>query len=66
MKTNADYFCPKIDTTLDRRNALQSFVNNATGYHKFFEEPLSKETVGKEIQECYHLRKINQVSDFSI
>jgi thiol-disulfide isomerase/thioredoxin len=49
-ETNADYFCPKIDTSWTGGMPSSLFVNNATGYHKFFEEPLSKEQLGKEIQ----------------
>jgi thiol-disulfide isomerase/thioredoxin len=49
-ETNADYFCPKIDTTWTGGMPSSFFVNNATGYHKFFERPLSKEELEKEIQ----------------
>jgi thiol-disulfide isomerase/thioredoxin len=50
-ETNADYFCPKIDTTWSGSMPSSLFVNNATGYHKFFEDQLSKEKLEKEIQE---------------
>ena len=49
-ETNADYFCPKIDTSWTGGMPSSLFVNNATGYHKFFEEPLSKDKLEKEIQ----------------
>jgi len=49
-ETNADYFCPKIDTTWTGGMPSSFFVNNATGYHKFFERPLSKDELEKEIQ----------------
>ncbi len=49
-ETNADYFCPKIDTSWTGGMPSSLFVNNATGHHKFFEEPLSKEKLEKEIQ----------------
>src|SRR5262252_4404372 len=49
-ETNADYFCPKIDTTWSGGMPSSLFVNNATGYHKFFEDPLSKDQLEKEIQ----------------
>jgi thiol-disulfide isomerase/thioredoxin len=49
-ETNADYFCPRIDTTWTGGMPSSLFVNNATGYHKFFEESLSKERLDKEIQ----------------
>ena len=37
-ETNADYFCPKIDTSWSGGMPSSLFVNNATGYHKFFED----------------------------
>jgi len=49
-ETNADYFCPRIDTSWTGGMPSSLFVNNATGYHKFFEEPLSKEKLEKEIR----------------
>lgn len=49
-ETNADYFCPKIDTTWTGGMPSSFFVNNATGYHKFFERLLSKEELQKEIE----------------
>jgi thiol-disulfide isomerase/thioredoxin len=49
-ETNADYFCPKIDSSWSGGMPSSLFVNNATGYHKFFEESLSKEKFEKEIQ----------------
>ena len=49
-ETNADYFCPKIDTSWTGGMPSSLFVNNATGYHKFFEEPLSKEKLEKEVR----------------
>jgi thiol-disulfide isomerase/thioredoxin len=49
-ETNADYFCPRIDTSWTGGMPSSFFVNNATGYHKFLEEPLSKEKLEKEIQ----------------
>ena len=49
-ETNADYFCPKIDTSWTGGMPSSLFVNNSIGYHKFFEEPLTKEQLEKEIQ----------------
>jgi len=49
-ETNADYFCPKIDTSWTGGMPSSLFVNNVTGYHKFFERPLSKDELQKEIQ----------------
>ena len=50
-ETNADYFCPKIDTSWTGGMPSTLFVNNSTGYHKFFEDQLSKEKLEREIQE---------------
>jgi thiol-disulfide isomerase/thioredoxin len=49
-ETNADYFCPKIDSKWTGGMPSSLFVNNATGYHKFFEEQLPKEKFEKELQ----------------
>jgi thiol-disulfide isomerase/thioredoxin len=49
-ETNADYFCPKIDSSWSGGMPSSLFVNNVTGYHRFFEEPLSKEQFEEEIQ----------------
>jgi len=50
-ETNADYFCPKIDTSWTGGMPSTLFVNNSTGYYKFFEDQLSKEKLEREIQE---------------
>jgi thiol-disulfide isomerase/thioredoxin len=49
-ETNADYFCPRVDTSWSGGMPSSLFVNNATGYHKFFEQPLSKDELEKQIQ----------------
>jgi len=56
-ETNADYFCPKIDTTWSGGMPSSLFVNNATGYHKFFEDQLSKEKLEGVIKEMIEARK---------
>jgi thiol-disulfide isomerase/thioredoxin len=48
-ETNADYFCPKIDSAWSGAIPSTLFVNNKTGYRKFFEEQLSREKLQKEI-----------------
>jgi thiol-disulfide isomerase/thioredoxin len=50
-ETNADYFCPKIDTTWSGGMPSSLFVNNATGYHKFFEDQLPREKLEGVIKE---------------
>jgi thiol-disulfide isomerase/thioredoxin len=48
-ETNADYFCPKVDPKWSGVIPATLFINNTTGYRKFYEEPLSRETLKKEI-----------------
>lgn len=48
-ETNADYFCPKIDPKWSGAIPASLFINNKTGYRKFFEEQLSHENLKKEI-----------------
>jgi thiol-disulfide isomerase/thioredoxin len=56
-ETNADYFCPKIDTTWSGGMPSSLFVNNSTGYHKFFEDQLSKEKLDGVIKEMIKPRE---------
>lgn len=46
---NADYFCPKVDSSWSGVIPATLFKNNKTGYRKFFEDELSKEKLEKEI-----------------
>ncbi len=48
-ETNADYFCPKVDSTWSGSLPSSLFINNKTGYHKFLEEPIPREKLEKEI-----------------
>jgi len=48
-ETNADYFCPKVDSAWSGSLPSSLFFNNKTGYHKFFEEPIPREKLEKEI-----------------
>lgn len=49
-ETNADLFCPAVDSGWSGAIPASLFVDNRTGYRKFFEEQLSKEKLEKEIQ----------------
>ena len=49
-ETNADYFCPKIDTKWSGAIPATLFVNNKSGYRKFVEEKLSHEKLKEEIK----------------
>jgi thiol-disulfide isomerase/thioredoxin len=46
---DADYFCPRVDTSWSGAIPASLFVNNQTGYRKFFEEQISKDKLEKEI-----------------
>jgi len=48
-ETDADYFCPKVDPKWSGVIPATLFINNKKGYRKFYEEPLSRETLKKEI-----------------
>lgn len=48
-ETDADYFCPKIDKAWSGSIPASLFINNKTGYRKFFEQQLSEEELKKEI-----------------
>ncbi len=48
-ETNADLFCPAVDSSWSGAIPASLFVNNKTGYRKFFEEQLSKPQLEKEI-----------------
>ena len=49
-ETNADIFCPVVDSSWSGALPASLFINNKTGYRKFFEEQLGKEKLEKEIQ----------------
>jgi thiol-disulfide isomerase/thioredoxin len=48
-ESNADYFCPKIDSTWSGAIPASLFINPKTGYRKFYEGQLSHEQLKKEI-----------------
>jgi len=48
-ETNADYFLPKVDEKWSGAIPATLFINNKTGYRKFYEEQLSHEQLKKEI-----------------
>ncbi|HLG38541.1 MAG TPA: TlpA disulfide reductase family protein [Chitinophagaceae bacterium] len=48
-EANADYFCPKIDSTWSGAIPATLFINNKTGYRKFYEEQVKEEKLEKEI-----------------
>lgn len=48
-ETNADYFCPKIDSNWSGAIPASLLINPKTGQRKFFEQPLDPEKLEKEI-----------------
>lgn len=48
-ETNADYFCPKVDSSWSGAIPATLFINNKTGYRKFYEEQIKEEIFEKEI-----------------
>jgi thiol-disulfide isomerase/thioredoxin len=47
---NADYFCPRIDSNWMGNMPSSLFVNNATGYYRFFDEQLCREKLEQQIK----------------
>jgi thiol-disulfide isomerase/thioredoxin len=50
-ETNADIFCPAVDEKWSGVIPASLFINNKTGYRRFFEDQLSKEKLEKEMKE---------------
>src|SRR5215471_19161892 len=50
-ETNADYFCPKVDTAWSGALPATLFINNSTGYRKFLEDEISKTDFEKYLAE---------------
>ena len=49
-ETNADHFCPKIDPKWDGSIPATLFVNNKTGYRKFYDRQLTPLQVEAEVK----------------
>lgn len=49
-ETNADIFCPKVDESWSGAIPASLFINNSTGYRKFFEEQIPEKKLEQEIQ----------------
>ncbi|MBA2499085.1 MAG: TlpA family protein disulfide reductase [Chitinophagaceae bacterium] len=49
-ETDADLFCPRIDKEWSGAIPATLFVNNKTGYRKFFEDQLTEEELDAEIK----------------
>jgi len=49
-ETNADYFCPRVDSSWSGAIPATLFVNPATGYRSFREESLSRQAFEAELR----------------
>ena len=56
-ESDADYFCPKVDEAWSGTIPSTLFINNKTGYRKFFEDQISKENLEKEINAMLSFRQ---------
>ena len=50
-ESNADYFCPKIDSAWSGSIPATLIINTATGYRKFAEEEMTRESFEMAIKE---------------
>ncbi len=53
-ETNADYFCPKIDSTWSGVMPATLFINNKKSVRSFFEEEMSKEKFEEELRKIFN------------
>jgi len=51
-ETNADYFCPAVDTTWSGGIPATLLVNTKTGYRKFFEDQLKPGEFERELKKA--------------
>ncbi|MBS1661051.1 MAG: TlpA family protein disulfide reductase [Bacteroidetes bacterium] len=49
-ETDADYFCPRVDSRWTGGIPSSLFINNATHYRRFFDRQLTEPQVGLEIK----------------
>ena len=49
-ETNADYFCPKIDSQWSGVMPATLFINNKKGHRSFFEEEMPKDKFESEVK----------------
>lgn len=49
-ETNADLFCPAVDSSWSGAIPASLFINNKTGHRRFFEEPLKPQKFEAELK----------------
>jgi thiol-disulfide isomerase/thioredoxin len=55
-ETNADVFCPAVDSTWSGSIPASLFINNKTGYRKFFEVQLTRQNFEAELNRMIGIR----------
>lgn len=55
-ETNADYFCPRIDSSWSGAIPATLFTNPVTGYRRFREEQISRAELNGQLQELVRPR----------
>lgn len=55
-ETNADYFCPRIDSSWSGAIPATLFINPATGYRLFREEQISRQELGELLKQLVRPR----------
>ena len=53
-ETNADYFCPKVDSKWSGVMPATLFINNKKGHRSFFEEEMPKEKFETELKKIFN------------
>lgn len=56
-ETDADYFCPRVDSSWSGGLPSTLFINNSTSYRKFIEDEIPKDDFEKQIQALLAPRK---------
>ena len=64
-ETNADYFCPRIDSSWSGSIPATLIINTKTGYRKFFEDEIKASQFEKELDKAI-IGKTVSSSDHSI
>jgi len=58
-ETDADYFCPKIDSSWSGSIPATLILNRKTGYRAFFEEEMTSAKLEIEIEKALSSRKVS-------
>ncbi len=64
-ETNADYFCPKLDSSWSGSIPATLIINTKTGYRKFFEEEVTGEVFEAALKEAIEKPAVSKAADHS-